>query len=170
MVGATVREGEDVTYTPLLCINCGHLEDDHIVEDDNAYCIGSLECRCRKRISDSLKASPSNTQRLRALAKAQRGKHLSKAHREKIGNSLRGKPMSEERKHRLSLAKMGHSVSKETRRKISKSKLGRKLGPCSEEHKRRISESRMGHLVSEETRQKLKLAWKVKAAKKCSPK
>jgi hypothetical protein len=78
--------------------------------------------------------------------------------------------MSEERKHRLSLAKMGHLVSKETRRKISKSKLGRKLGPCSEEHKRRISESRMGHLVSEETRQKLKLAWKVKAAKKCSPK
>jgi hypothetical protein len=25
---------------PLFCANCGHSEDDHVVEDDNSYCVG----------------------------------------------------------------------------------------------------------------------------------
>jgi hypothetical protein len=28
-----------VTYTELRCTQCGHLESDHIVEDDNSYCL-----------------------------------------------------------------------------------------------------------------------------------
>ena len=28
--------------------HCGHPESDHIVEEDNAYCVGEGRCKCRR--------------------------------------------------------------------------------------------------------------------------
>ncbi|SRR6266581_2919205 len=71
------------------------------------------------------------------MSKAQRGRKLSKAHRENIGKAGLGRKHSETTKAKMSKnsARKGKPRSKETKEKLRRSKLGKKL---TKEHKAKI--------------------------------
>ncbi len=112
----------------------------------------------RKKISESLKRTPLHPWR---------GKHLPKAHRDKIAKSNTGKKASletrkkigdrkwwtKERRENMSKALKGRIVSEEVKKKIGDFHRGRKR---SAETCRRISESHKGKVTSDETKARLR--------------
>jgi len=105
-----------------------------------------------------------------------KGKHPSKASREKMRKSHLGKKLPPEQKRKIGLASKGLTLSKEARRKISISHRGKKhylFGKHMSAHakklqsiqrkgkkkskatKKRMSEAQKGRYVSEVTRQKI---------------
>lgn len=131
----------------------------------------------RTNVSDSMKSSLKNIQRIEKLKVSMKGE----------GNPFYGKHHTEETKEKIRSKKIGKHLTEEHKKKISKNNtrpfLGRKHKPESkekmrnahmgkhltEEHKKKLSEVGKGRVIPEETRKRISNTHKKKGLYNAKP-